>query len=71
VWNFRNILALVIWTSVALTFALHGYGIIKLPDQIVGAYITILTLVTQFYFRKKPEGEGVEGSKEEGKGGSG
>ena len=54
--EFRNLFALVIWCSIAVCWVLHGAGVIKLPEQVVGALISILTLITQFYFRKRGAG---------------
>lgn len=56
--NFRNLLALL--TGVIVfpgLWALNGLGLIALPGEVLGATIAIETLIAQFYFRKKAEGE--------------
>jgi hypothetical protein len=35
-----------------LLWALHGKGIVVLPDIVLGATVTLETLIVQFYFRK-------------------
>jgi len=50
---FRNLFALVIWLTTIIVFILHGANVIQLPEMVIGSMITIDTLVTQFYFRKK------------------
>ena len=53
--RFNDTLALVLTSVVAILWFLHGEGWINLPGEVIGASIMIMTLVTQFYFRKKPE----------------
>jgi len=56
--NFRNLLALVGVVGVfPAIWILQGLAILDLPEGILGATIVIETLVFQFYFRKKVEGE--------------
>jgi len=59
-WNFRNLLAIVSQAEIIAIWILQGLGLITLPGEVIGALISIFTLVFQFYFRKKPEGEPVE-----------
>ena len=52
--NFRNILAVLVEVIVIpLLWILNGWGIINLPDMVLGATIPVWTLIAQFYFRKK------------------
>lgn len=55
--NQRDLLALVLILTMVLVWILQGNGYIILPGEIIGASITIMTLIVQFYFRKsnKPE----------------
>lgn len=52
--NIRDFLAIIVGAIVfpGLWFA-HGRGFIVLPGEILGATITIETLIAQFYWRKK------------------
>ncbi len=55
--NFRDLLAILIGVVVfPAVWMLQGYGIMNIPEGVIGATIAIETLVAQFYFRKK-EGE--------------
>jgi len=54
--NFRDLLALLIGVVVFPTvWVLQGYGIVNIPEGVIGATIAIETLVAQFYFRKKED----------------
>ena len=54
----REILALVGFLGVIpALWVLHGMGVIKLPGEVVGATISVWTLMGQFYFRKRPKDE--------------
>ena len=58
--KFRDLFALVIWFSTLAFFYLFLTN--HLPNNqytgmIIGNLITIDSLVIQFYFRKKPQGE--------------
>ena len=56
--NFRNLSALLLAIIVFPTlWALHAMGIMALPEIVLGATIALETLIVQFYFRKKIEGE--------------
>jgi len=55
--NFRNLFALIIWGSIVGSFVAHGAGLIKLPDQVIGALIVLAQTVVFFYFRKRPSDE--------------
>lgn len=51
--NFRDILALCIGVIVfPATWILQGIGVVTLPGEVIGATISIETLIAQFYFRK-------------------
>lgn len=56
--NFRNglaiALAVVVFPGIWIC---QGLGLITLPGEIIGATIALETLIGQFYFRKKMEGE--------------
>jgi len=57
--TFNDILALVIGAGVfPAMWILYGTGCIVLPDIILGATISLETLIVQFYFRRKPLEEG-------------
>ena len=54
--NFRDLLAILIGVVVFPTvWILQGYGIVNIPEGVIGATIAIETLITQFYFRKKED----------------
>ena len=56
--NFRNLLALLIAVIVFPGIWVgQGLGLLNLPGEIIGATIAIETLIGQFYWRKKPQGE--------------
>lgn len=56
--NFRNLAFLILAAGVFPTlWILTARGVINLPDIVLGATISLETLMVQFYFRKKPEGE--------------
>ena len=62
--GFRNLFALVVWGSIVATWILHGAGLVKLPEQVIGAEIVIAQTVVFFYYRKKgPEEGGEEGGR--------
>ena len=56
--HFRDLLALLmgvvvfpgIWVG-------QGLGFLMLPGEVIGATIAVETLITQYYFRKKPANE--------------
>lgn len=56
--KFRNVLAIILAVVVfpGLWIA-NGLGMISLPGEVIGATIAIETLIGQFYFRKKSDGE--------------
>lgn len=56
-FKFRDLFALTIWLTSILVYVLDGYGVIDVPDMVIGGLISVDTLVAQFYFRKKPRGE--------------
>jgi len=56
--NFRDLLALLVAGIVFPgVWILQGLGTLTLPGEVIGATIAIETLIAQFYWRKKPEGE--------------
>lgn len=56
--NFRDILAVLVAVVIFPGIWIgSGLGLLTLPGEIIGATIAIETLVAQFYFRKKIEGE--------------
>lgn len=56
--NFRNLLALLVMVIVFPgLWVANGLDVISLPGEVIGVTIAIETLIAQFYFRKKPEGE--------------
>ena len=54
--TFRDRLALVLVAGIPALWILAG-TIVSLPEAALGATIAVWTLVAQFYFRKKMEGE--------------
>jgi len=58
--RFRDSLAVLVWATCIVIFCLHGSGVVKVPEMVLGALISCMTLVVQFYFRKKPREEAVE-----------
>jgi len=51
--NFRDLLAIIVFAIIfPAMWILHGLGIICLPGEVLGATISIETLIGQFYFRK-------------------
>jgi len=64
-WNFRNLLAIFMQSAILLFWSLQGIGLLQnVPGEINGALISAFTLITQFYFRKKPSAEAPENSQE-------
>ncbi len=56
--NFRNLLALLVMVFVFPgLWVCHGLKVIDLPEGIIGATISMETLIVQFYFRKKDPAE--------------
>ncbi len=54
--NQRDLLSLLLGVVVIPgIWILHGLSIIAIPEIVIGATITIETLVVQFYFRKTQE----------------
>ena len=54
--TFRDRLALILLVGIPILWVLAG-TVVSLPEAALGATIVIWTLVAQFYFRKKAEGE--------------
>ena len=50
--KFNDTLALIVISVIVLLWGLHGYGLLKLPGEVIGATIMGFTLVIQFYYRK-------------------
>ena len=55
--TFRDRLALILIAGIPALWVMAGTTFIDLPEAALGATIVIWTLVAQFYFRKKIEGE--------------
>jgi hypothetical protein len=56
--NFRNLAFLILAAGVfPALWILTASGVISLPDIVLGATISLETLMVQFYFRKKPAQE--------------
>ena len=53
--RFNDVFALVIWFSIIASFFLHGAGVIKLPESVMGALVVIAQTVVFHYFRKRPK----------------
>jgi len=51
--NWNDQLSLIVLFIIAALWVLGGIGIVKLPSEVTGATIVVLTLITQFYFRRK------------------
>lgn len=49
-WN--DVLAMVFGLVIFALWGCNGKGMIALPDIVLGATITIQTLIVQYYFRK-------------------
>lgn len=57
--NHNDLLSIVIGVFVfPVLWALHGKGIVVLPDIVLGATVTLETLIVQFYFRKAKPNNG-------------
>ena len=56
--TFRNLLALllavIIFPSI---WAMQGLGWLNVPEIVLGATVSIETMIAMFYYRKKAEGE--------------
>ena len=50
--NFRDILALILVLLILGFWIVQGLGLIAISEVVIGATISIFTLVAQFYFRK-------------------
>ena len=56
----RNLLSLLVGVLVFPgVWIAQGLGTLTLSGEIIGATIAIETLIAQFYFRKKPDNEGI------------
>ncbi len=56
--NFRDVIALLLGVLVFPgLWILAGFGMCKLPEVVVGATITIESLIAQFYFRRATAAE--------------
>ena len=59
--KFNNLLALLI--AVVIFPGLwvgQGLGLLELPGEVLGATVSIETMIAMFYFRKKPPAETTE-----------
>ena len=56
--TFNDSLALVMVAAIFGLWVVQGLGLITLPGEVVGATIAGLTLILQFYFRKRPSENG-------------
>ena len=54
--TFNDLFALVLTALIGGLWAAHGAGLIALPEIILGATLSIQTLIVQFYFRRAPPG---------------
>ena len=51
--NFRDLLALLVGVLVFPgLWALQGLGIVAIPEVVIGATVSIETMIAMFYFRK-------------------
>ena len=56
--NHRDLLSILLGVVVLPgIWVLQGLGWMQLPGEVIGATIAIETLIANFYFRKKAEGE--------------
>ncbi len=56
--KFRDLLALILATIIfPILWVGAGYGWLNLPESIIGATISIETMIAMFYFRKMPSNE--------------
>ncbi len=56
--NFRDTLAILVGVVIFPGIWIgNGLGFLALPGEVIGATIAIETLIAQFYFRKKVDGE--------------
>lgn len=55
-WN--DVLALAFGLTIFAMWILSGCGVLCLPDIIIGATISIMTLIVQYYFRKAQSEKG-------------
>jgi len=57
--NHRDLLSILLGVVVLpAIWVLQGLGYLTLPGEVIGATIAVETLIANFYFRKKQEGEG-------------
>ncbi len=53
--QFNDLLAILVAVVIfPALWALHGLGLLNIPEGVIGATIAIETLIAQFYFRKAP-----------------
>ena len=56
--NFRDLLALLVAVIIfPALWILQGLDVIDLPGEIIGATVSIETMIAIFYFRKAQSGE--------------
>lgn len=58
--TFRDVLGYTALFLFVLLWVLDGAKVISLSDTVIGATITIFTLIFQFYFRRAQPGETAE-----------
>jgi hypothetical protein len=55
--SFNDFLCLVLITLIVGMWVLAGMKILELPNEVTGALIVTWTILIQYYFRKKQNGE--------------
>jgi len=50
----NEVLAIYFFTWMAIIVILHGAGIINIPEYVLGSIITLMFIIIQHYFRKRP-----------------
>lgn len=59
-WNFNEVLAVLLGVLVLPGIWIGlGFGMISLPGEVVGATISIETLIANYFFRKSPPKKNV------------
>lgn len=66
--TFNDLLALALVVMMVGLWALDGYGLIQLPEAVLGGTIAAFTLIIQFYYRRSPPEDRKD--REDGKGDS-
>ncbi|MDD5702882.1 MAG: hypothetical protein PHU23_12630 [Dehalococcoidales bacterium] len=56
--SFNDLLCLFILAAIFAIWIMQSRQVIEVPEVVLGATIACFTMVTQYYFRKKPTEKG-------------